>query len=142
MLRNNFISKSHRYHDKASLMLRVFEPYQDIFFSFSAQARFENKIKLDCLNLFVEEAKNFHIFSLGSSDGTLCLHEKNLFKITLWNLTTNQFNPIPPSLVESYLPDTAKVISQSTLVMTVIHVTIRSFITHSFKVNTLNFANS
>jgi len=96
-------------------MLRVYDAdqsEQDVLYSFSGQ-RFENKIKLDCPNLFEEGFNNFQIFGLGSSDGTLCLHELielNSCKITLWNPITNLFNPIPPSPVESSLPDAAKVI--------------------------------
>ncbi|KEH27231.1 F-box protein interaction domain protein [Medicago truncatula] len=115
MFRNNFISNSHRYHDGAPIMLRVYDAFQsghDVLYSFSGH-RFENKIKLDCPNLFEEELNNFKIFGLGSSDGTLCLHGLlglDSCKITLWNPITDLFNPIPPSPVESSLPDAAKVI--------------------------------
>jgi molecular chaperone HtpG len=103
LFRNNFISNSHR----APIMLKVFESEEDVLYSFSGQ-RFENKIKLDCPNLFEEDFNNFQIFGLGSSDGTLCLHELSSCKITLWNPITNLLNLIPPSPVESYVPDAVK----------------------------------
>ncbi|XP_045791116.1 F-box protein At1g11270-like [Trifolium pratense] len=107
---NLFSNSRHgSYYDGASIFLRVFEHNKYDIYSLSGK-RFENKVKLDCLNRFANDIK-FRIYGFGSINGILCLYE-SLYcgKIVLWNPNTHEIKSIPPSpidLVESFIADAA-----------------------------------
>jgi molecular chaperone HtpG len=108
MFRNNFLSMMHRcsYHDQASLLL--LEYHQNCLYSLSRES-FENIIKLDFSNPFEqEEGEDGTLCIFDSINGTLCLYQQTSCKLALWNQATNEYKHIPPSPVESYIPDAAK----------------------------------
>jgi len=111
MFRNNLLSNTPRcsYYDGGSLILKDEKDWKEVFYSFTG-GRFENKVKLDLSNPFIE---NNDIFGFGSINGTLCLHryEYDDGKIVLWNPATQTFKLLPPSEVElnvSSIPDEQK----------------------------------
>jgi molecular chaperone HtpG len=114
MFRNNLLlSNSHRcsYYDGESLLLKIYEPHQEVLYSLSGE-KFENKVKLDFSNPFANQ-NYFHIFGFGSINGTLCIYDDECCYhiLVLLNLRTNKFKVIPPSrvdLIESSIPDVAK----------------------------------
>ncbi|AES76820.1 F-box protein interaction domain protein [Medicago truncatula] len=69
--------------------------------------KFENKRQLNFSNPF-EDDENFQIFGFGSIIGTLMLHQCCQNEHILWDPTTEKFGLIPPSTVDSYVPDVAK----------------------------------
>ncbi|RHN48684.1 putative F-box domain-containing protein [Medicago truncatula] len=140
MFRDNFFSNLHScsYYDQSSLILKVYEPHQEVLYFLSGQ-RFENKVKLDYSNPSAHPF-DFRIFGFGSINGTLCLHEyDNYGKIVLWNPSTQAIKFIPLSLVElveSSISDAGEDLVSilmfclifMDLVMTVLQMTIRSFV--------------
>jgi len=112
MFRTNFLSNLHScsYYDQASLLLKLAGEHQELLYSLSGE-RFENKVKLDRLNPFTNNAY-FPIFGFGSVNGMFCLHECcSDDKHVLWNPATNEFNVIPRSpveFIESTIPEIAK----------------------------------
>jgi len=46
--------------------------------------------------------------SICGANEKVSIHCKGCYKLILWNPTTNEFNHIPPSPVESYIPNAAK----------------------------------
>jgi molecular chaperone HtpG len=113
MFRNNLLSNSYHcsYYDGASLLLKVYEPHQEVLYSLSGK-KFENKIKLDFSNPFTNQ-NYFHIFGFGSINDILCIFDDECCyqKLVLSNIHTNKFKVIPPSrvdLIELSIPNVAK----------------------------------
>ncbi|KAK2359844.1 hypothetical protein QL285_085175 [Trifolium repens] len=93
------------YHDQASLLL--LEYHQNCLYSLSRES-FENIIKLDFSNPFEQEEEDGTLCIFDSINGTLCLYQQSSCKLALWNQATNESKHIPPTPVESYIPDAAK----------------------------------
>jgi len=70
--------------------------------------KFENKRQLNFSNPF-EDGENFQIFGFGSINATLLLHQCCQNEHILWDPTTEIFGLFPPSQVDSYVRDVAKV---------------------------------
>jgi len=86
-----------------------FEHNKKVLYSFFGE-RFKNKIKLDFSDPFLTK-DSIHVFGFGSINGTFCLHEYqegDYEKIVLWKPATQTFNLLPPSQIESAIPDEAK----------------------------------
>ncbi|XP_058744681.1 F-box protein CPR1-like [Vicia villosa] len=116
MFRNNFLSNLHccSYYDQASLFMLLHGPYEDFLYSFSRE-KLESKVKLNISTPFVHHEEEGYvgdlcIFGFGSISGTFCLYEDGSCKIALWNPSRDEFNHIPPSPVESTLPEAARAI--------------------------------
>jgi F-box interacting protein len=92
MFRNNFLS----YSDPSSLILRVVENHETVFYSFSGE-RFKNMVKLDWSNS-LEEVDN--CTSMFSVNGTLCLYSGDNGNIVLWNPVSQTIKDLPNSEVQ------------------------------------------
>jgi len=110
---NNLLSNSLRgsYYDGASLILKVptwLDLKETQLMYILSGDKFENKLQLNFSNLF-EVDENFQIFGFGSINGTLLLHQCCENGHILWDPATEKFNLFPPSQVDSYVSDVAKV---------------------------------
>ncbi|WJX64730.1 hypothetical protein P8452_49471 [Trifolium repens] len=95
--RNNFLSNSPSYDGDTSLLIDL----RNELYSLSGD-RFENKVKLNWPNPFLEENTNFNLRYFGSANGILCLGYNGFYnyrdrRIVLWNPTIEKFKVIPPS---------------------------------------------
>jgi molecular chaperone HtpG len=94
--RNNFLSNSPSYDGDTSLLIDL----RNELYSLSGD-RFENKVKLNWPNPFLEENTNFNLRYFGSANGILCLGYNGFYnyrdrRIVLWNPTIEKFKVVPP----------------------------------------------
>jgi F-box interacting protein len=64
-------------------------------------------VKLDFSNPF-DFKTYFHLFGFGSINGIILLHQCCGYEHVLWYLSTQKYNLLPPSSVDSYVPDDVK----------------------------------
>ncbi|KAG5043890.1 hypothetical protein AAZX31_03G175200 [Glycine max] len=106
MYRNNFISNNY-YDDTSVVLLNHLPPFSmenefnSTLYLLSGE-RFENKVKLDWPPLLHENVNDIRMLSNDSINGFVLFQQQTT--IVLWNLTTDEFKVIPPSLVEFESP--------------------------------------
>jgi molecular chaperone HtpG len=97
----NFLSKYPSYDDNTSLIL-LLKMHEQLYYL--SGKRFENTVKSDRPNLFPDQVTDLEFCGLGTINGMLCLEDKYLNKVVLWNPDIKEFKFIPQSPFESFSP--------------------------------------